>query len=316
MFRTLLRRSVFLGVLFALAAFAAGAQIGSPTGGRRGGLGASVTGDDAGKPKEYEIGGIDVVGNNFLDKDLLLAVTGLTPGQKIRVPGDDAIARAIRKLWKQELFADVRIDVSRIVNDKVFLTIVVDERPRVSRYNFPGIKPSEAKELKEKIGPMTNRVATEGMKTEAKVRIRKYFIDKGFGTVKVDVREKRDTTKVNSVSLSFFIDKGKKTHINQINFSGNEIASSSRLKRTFHGTKEMSRLTLHPDEDLSVYGNETKRSLSKYLRNFGFLSPSKTLDALDPYFRFKFFSGSKYNESKFEDDRQSLVDLLQFAWIP
>ncbi len=43
------------------------------------------------------------------------------------------------------------------------------------------------------------------------------------------------------------------------------------------------------------------------MKNFGFLSPTKTLDALDPYFRFKLFCGSKYNEQKFEDDKQSLI---------
>jgi hypothetical protein len=38
-----------------------------------------------------------------------------------------------------------------------------------------------------------------------------------------------------------------------------------------------------------------------------FLSPSKTLDALEPYFRFKLFASSKFNATKFEDDKQSLV---------
>ena len=34
---------------------------------------------------------------------------------------------------------------------------------------------------------------------------------------------------------------------------------------------------------------------------------SKTLDALDPYFRFKLFASSKFNQKKFDDDKQSLV---------
>ena len=138
------------------------------------------------------------------------------------------------------------------------------------------------------------------------MRIRKYFVDKGYGNTKVNVIQRKDTNKVNSVIVTFVIDKGQKTHINQINISGNEAAATSRLKRSFKGTKEMSRLTLHPEEDKSVY-SDTHRSFGKYMRNFGFLSPSKTLDALDPYFRFKLFSGSKFNESKYEEDKQSMI---------
>jgi outer membrane protein insertion porin family len=281
------------------------AQISMP-GNSKSGLGDMPANEPA-RPKEYEIGGVTVSGAQYLDQELLLAVAGIKIGDKVRLPGDDNLSRAIRQLWKQDLFSDVRIDITRFVGDKVFFDIVVEERPKLSRYNFRGIKKSEANDLKEKIGLMANRVVTDAVKKEAVVRIRKYFVDKGFGNVKVgEPRERKDTNKINSVILTFDIDKGAKTHINQINISGNEAATSARLKRTFHGTKEMSRLTLHPDEDKSVYSN-TKRSFSEYVKNFGFLSPSKTLDALDPYFRFKLFASSKYNEQKYEDDKQSVI---------
>ena len=89
------------------------AQI-NPEQGNRSGLGGEVgqTG-----PKEYEIGGITVSGLQYLDQDLLIAVSGLTQGSKVRLPGDDRIAHAIRLLWKQELFANVGIDITRVVGD-------------------------------------------------------------------------------------------------------------------------------------------------------------------------------------------------------
>ncbi len=306
MYRLLLR-SFLLVSCFVVVSPALRAQIGMPGGGgKKSALGGNPSAAEPARPKEYEIGGITVTGANFLDQDLLLAVAGIKAGDKVRLPGDDAIARAIRQLWKQDLFADARIDITRFAGDKVFLNIVVEERPKLSRYNFRGVKKGEATELKDKVGLMTSRVVTEAVKKEATVRVRKYFVDKGYGGVKVSVRERKDTTKVNAVILTFDIDKGPKTHINQINISGNQYALTSRLKRSFRGTKEMSRLTLHPDEDKSVYSN-TKRSFKTYVQNFGFLSLSKTQDALDPYFRFKLFSGSKYNEQKYEDDKQSLI---------
>lgn len=286
------------------------AQLGLSDNANKGGLGAmqgqNSASPDPEKPREYILGGITVTGARFLDEDLLLTVTGLTVGEKIKLPGDDNIARAIRNLWKQELFSNITVSVSKTIGDKVFLEFKVEERPRLSRYNFRGIKKGEAQELKDKIGLVKLRVVTEATKKEATVRIQKYFTEKGYGNVTVRVIEKPDTLAVNSIILTFDINKKNKTHINQINFAGNNIASDTRLKHTFKGTKEMARLSLYPADETSVYEPE-HRSFGKYVKNFGFLSLSKTLNALDPYFRYNFFSSSKYNAKKFEDDKQSLV---------
>lgn len=283
------------------------AQIAAPgSSGTRSGLGESVGAEEPARPKEYEIGGLKAQGAQFLDEDLVRAVTGLQIGQKLRLPYDDAVARAVRQLWKQNLFSDVRIDVERFVGDKVFLIIVVEEMPRLARWSFRGVRKSETTELKEKVQLKRNTVFTEAVQMEAEVRIKKYFVDKGYGNASVKTLTRKDTVSVNSLIATFDIVKGPKTHINQINISGNEAASTARLKRNFRGTKEMSRLTLHPDDDSSVYENR-ERDLSGYASSFGFLSPTKTLDALDPYFRFKLFSGSKFNETKYEEDKQTLI---------
>jgi outer membrane protein insertion porin family len=294
-----------------MAATAANAQIGTGGSGQQG-IGKMLqdqqrsTPAEPAKPKEYEIGGITVSGAQYLDEDLLLAVAGLNVGGKLRLPNDDQLGKAIRNLWKQDLFADVNITITRTVGDKVFLNIAVEERPRISRYNFRGVKKSETTELRDKINLVQTRVITDAVKKESIVRIQKYYVEKGYGNVKVRIRERPDSSKANSVMLTFDVEKGKKTHINQVNISGNERISEARLKRSLKGTKEMTRLTLHPDEDKSVY-DHGERSFGKYLRNFGFLSPTKTLDALDPYFRFKLFAASKFNEQKFEDDKQAIV---------
>ncbi len=187
----LLLRSFLLVSCFAFVTPVLRAQIGMPGGSSRSGLGGNVSASEPARPKEYEIGGITVTGANFLDQELLLAVAGLKAGDKVRLPGDDAIARAIRQLWKQDLFADVHIDITRFAGDKVFLNIVVEERPKLSRYNFRGVKKGEANELKDKVGLMASRVVTDAVKKEATVRVRKFFVDKGYGGVKVAVRERK-----------------------------------------------------------------------------------------------------------------------------
>jgi len=287
--------------LFICHPFLSQAQLGGSTAG-----GLKSSSGDISKPKEYELAGITTSGAKYLDADLLIAVTNLTVGEKLHLPNDEHIAKAIKALWKQELFSNVDITITKYIEDKVFINIAVEERPRLSRFNFRNIKASEAKEIKGKLSLVANKVVTEATKKEAVVRIKKYYTDKGFGRTQVTVLERNDSAAVNKVILTFVIDKGSKTHINQVNIVGEENASEARLKRTLKSTKEMTRFTLHPDDKTTVY-DVPKRSFKKYLREFGFLSPSKTLDALDPYFRFKLFTSSKYNEKKFDDDKQSLV---------
>jgi outer membrane protein insertion porin family len=270
------------------------------------GLSSLRQGADPSRPKEYELGGVTVTGAQYLDQDLLISVSNLIVGQKVRLPNDEGVSKAVRALWKQDLFSNINITVTRIIDDKIFLNIDVEERPRLSRYNFKNIKPGEAKELKSKVPLVSNKVVTDATLKESVERIRKHYVDKGFGRVQVSVSQKKDTLAVNKVMLTFFIDKGVKTHINAINISGAINATEARLKRTLKGTKEMSLITLHPQKALNTYGS-SHRSFGKYLRQFGFLSLSRTLDAMDPYFRFKFFASSKFNDTKFEDDKQSLI---------
>ena len=293
-------------IIFSLCFGVASAQLGGQGGGGISKM-MSQSGGEANRPVEYEIGGITTSGAKYLDADLLISVSNLSVGQRVRLPHDESIARAIKTLWKQELFSNVDIVITRFIDDKVFLNIVVEERPRLSRYNFRNIKPAEAKELKTKLGLVNNKVVTESTKKEAIVRIKKFYSDKGYGRTQVKVREKNDTGGVNKVILTFDVDKGSKTHINQINITGAENANEMRLKKALKGTKEMTRFTLHPDEDRSVYADK-KKSFSSYMKGFGFLSPTRTLAALDPYFRFKLFASSKFNESKYEEDKQSLLN--------
>jgi outer membrane protein insertion porin family len=301
------KRQGIISLLFCMLCITyAHAQIGGSGGGLNKMMQQSQGGSLDNRPREYELGGITVSGAKYLDADLLIAVTNLTVGQKIMLPNDEHIAKAIKALWKQELFSNVNITISKFIDDKVFLNIEVEERPRLSRYNFRNIKPSEAKELKTKLTLVSNKVVTEATKKESIVRIRKFYTDKGFGRAQVSVIERPDTGAINKVILTFVIDKGAKTHINEVTIVGEQATTDTRLKRTLKSTKEMTRLTLHPQEEESIY-KAPKRSFRKYMNQFGFLSPSKTLDALDPYFRFKLFSSSKYNPTKFDEDKQSLI---------
>jgi len=256
---------------------------------------------------EYVIGGIAISGSEYLDEELLISISGLTIGDKIKLPNDASIAKAIQNLWKQNLFANIEINESKIVGEKIFLDIHITERPRLSKYNFKGAKENDVKEIKEKIGLVKSKVITEATKQNAVEKIKKYFIEKGYSNIAVGVSEKKDTSLINMAILTFTINKGQKVKINQINIFGNENATTLKLKGNMKGSKEMARLSLKSANDESVLGiNQNRRK--EYFIGKGFFSLTKTLQLIDPYFRYKIFSASKFNAKKYEDDKQAIVE--------
>ena len=60
------------------------------------------------KPNDYIIKDITISGVKYLDKNILITLSGLTIQRQITIPGED-ITRAVEKLWKQGLFSDIKI---------------------------------------------------------------------------------------------------------------------------------------------------------------------------------------------------------------
>ncbi|MBC7830239.1 MAG: outer membrane protein assembly factor [Chitinophagaceae bacterium] len=259
-------------------------------------------------PKEYTIAGIKVIGTKHLDEQLLISISGITVGDKVVIPGGDNFSKAITNLWKQNLFANVHIFFTKLEGSNLFIEIEVTERPRLSKFFFKGIKKSEQDELQTKTGLIPGRVVTENVKRSAVEAIQKYYTDKGFQSATVNIQEQKDPTLPNSVNVTFFVSKGKKVRINQVSFYGNQNVNELKLKKQMKGTKEMTKITLFPSDEQSPYGANQPTKLNEYLGDMGFLSVSKTRDFLDPYFRFKLFSSAKFNQKKYEEDKEKVLE--------
>ena len=141
-------------------------------------------------PAKYKIRDIKVVGNENFDENLLLSLSTLNIGDEVAIPGGDNFAKAIRKLMDQNYFSDVSIYITDLVNNEIDVEIDVVERPRLSKFNFLGVKKSETDELSGKTGLTPNRVITENMKITAVEGIKKFYAEKGFQDVKVTIKEK------------------------------------------------------------------------------------------------------------------------------
>ncbi|HZF64791.1 MAG TPA: POTRA domain-containing protein [Chitinophagaceae bacterium] len=258
-------------------------------------------------PKEYTIRSIKVSGINYLDTAIVQSISGLQPGDKMMIPGSDAFSKAINNLWRQKLFSNIQIFITSMQDENIDLEISVQERPKLGSYKFVGVKKTEADELEKKAGLVKSTIITENTRRSAVESIKKFFAGKGYKNVQVRIEEKNDPSIANSNALIFHINKGNKVKVNEVNFYGNQQVSDLRLKKDMKGTKEMTKLTLSPSETISPYGTNEKPSFKEYVRNWGFLSLSKTKVLLDPYFRFKLFSSAKFDEKKYEEDKEKVL---------
>lgn len=147
------------------------------------------------------------------------------------------------------------------------------------------------------------------MKLSAVEAIRKFYYEKGFRNISISMSQDTIEGISNGVSLTFDINKGNKVKINSINFAGNEYVDDAKLRKQMKGTKEMPRLTFYPEFPKSPYGDTLKAtSFKSYLKDNGFLFGTKTLNVLNPYFRYNFFSAAKFNEIKYIEDKDKILD--------
>lgn len=259
-------------------------------------------------PQKYKVADIKVTGNKYFDQALLISVAGLNVGDEITIPGGDNFSKAINKLWAQNYFSDVALYITKLEGTDISLEINVTERPRLGNYVFKNISKSESDDLGPKTGLIKGRVVTENMKRTATDAIDKFYYDKGFRNVKINIDVQKDTGLENSVVLYFYISKGAKVKINQINFIGNTTVNALKLKKQMKGTKEMTRLTLYPAKDSGGLANPTHYTFSEYLSDKGYLTYSKTKLVLDPYVRLKLLSNAKFDEKKYEEDKEKVID--------
>ena len=179
----------------------------------------------------YELGGITVKGAHFSDEKAVIALSGLQVGDKLEIPGAQ-IGQAIKALWKQELFNDVKIYVARKVGTVAFLEIEVEEAIRFSSYSIKGIRKKEQEKLKEHI----NKHIRPGERWNLnKANIIKqslygYFQEAGYAFAEINIEEQLIGQR-NELKLLIQIDKGAKQKIHRIHFVGNNKVSGHKLRK-------------------------------------------------------------------------------------
>ena len=194
---------------------------------------------DYNNPKKYIVGGVRLEGNEHFSPEQVLQLSSLQEGMEVTVPSEE-MTNIVRRLWAQRFFDDVSIAIDSLVptRDTAYFKISIIERPRVSRWTFSGVKSGEEKELQERLNFRRGGEFSEYVAKTSTDIIKRYYKEKGFNNVKVDVNTKRDTVIKSAIRVQFAVDRGEKVKIKTITFNGADNVKESKLVRSMKKTRD------------------------------------------------------------------------------
>ncbi|MBR0110704.1 MAG: outer membrane protein assembly factor BamA [Bacteroidales bacterium] len=194
---------------------------------------------DYARPREYFVAGVTVEGNTVFSSDQIIQVSGLRKGVKVGVPSDD-IADVISRLWAQRYFEDVSIAVDSLTagRDSAYFKIIVRERPRVSRWDFTGVRTGEKKDLQERLNLRRGGEYSEYIASASSDIIKRFYAEKGFLNAEVTPEVVRDSVVKNAIRVTFKVDRKERVRIKTINFEGADGEISDwKLAKSMKKTK-------------------------------------------------------------------------------
>jgi outer membrane protein insertion porin family len=188
------------------------------------------------KGNEYILKEVSVSGLKNFNEQTVITYTGLKEGQKIRIPGEE-ISAIISKLWKLDLFSDINFYLTNVKNGEASIQIDIIELPTLSEFKITGLKKSKIETIVSETELKKGKKITENfIKTTKNYIVNKYKKD-GFLNTKVSINILPDSSEVNFSKMLIKVDLGDRVKIDQINFTGNEVTKSSKLKKKMKKTK-------------------------------------------------------------------------------
>jgi outer membrane protein insertion porin family len=174
------------------------------------------------------ISGIDVVGNQRIDPETILAYTPVNIGDAVT---NADLNSTLTRLFQTNLFQDIDI---ALVGDRMVIT--VDENPIINRISLEGNDVLKDEQLLEFLGIKPRRVFTRKLALEAKQTLIEIYRQSGryAATIEPKIIELPDKR----VDLVFEIDEGPLVKIKKIKFIGNESFSDRALRSVIQSREE------------------------------------------------------------------------------
>lgn len=187
----------------------------------------------------FEIANVSVEGNTYSETKAIIARSGLEVGKSIQIPSN-AIPKAMKALWKMELFSDVQILKERTTEDLVFLKIIVKEQARLGALHIKGVKKTQLEALEQLVRPHLQKGAalTNHKKKTAIKLIQQYYTEKGFADATVRSEQIPSIRLAHGHDLTLVVDPGKRSKIADIVIRGNHAVKTSKILRLMGSKKK------------------------------------------------------------------------------
>jgi len=267
---------------------------------------------DYANSKEYIIRKLTVeTPSTSLNKKVVLQLCGLAEGQKIKVPGED-ISGAVDRLWKEQVFTNIKIYHTSIESGFIDLVIYLEEKPRLSRFSIRGVKKSEADDLYEHLKPMLhqNAVVTDYLKKNVEHYIKDFYADKNYFDTRVEFEMKTDTIKLmpeGSLLMRITVDKRNKVKVGRITVEGNEHVRLTKIRRAFKESMyEKSRFDVW--KDLGDWITGKKKIKEDTINDVDFFG--QVIEYFRNSVRINIFTSSKYNKYAVPGTEDDVIDLF------
>ncbi len=179
--------------------------------------------------------GVSVEGNETTDANMVRLSTGLTPGTEVTGEG---FQQAIRQLWRLELFSDIQILLDRELGDGVYITIHLEEYPRLETVELKGNDKLKKSEINEIINLYSGQIISPGLLNRSKNKLLEKYHEKGYLLAEIDIDTFVSETDTNRVIVRFDFNEGNEVQVKKIRFYGNTAFDDGKLRDQFEETKE------------------------------------------------------------------------------
>ncbi len=217
--------------------------------------------------------GISLTGNKTADASVIRLSSGLHVGQEIAW---EDIQSAVKQLWALSIFKDVRIVLDRRTSEGLYLTIQVEEYPKLEKVEIKGNKKLKKEDIEKEISFFRGQVISPSQVTQAKRKVLKKYAEKGYTLAQID--HELVPSEADRMILRFDITEGRKVQIKVIAFHDNAMFKDGKLRRQMKKTKE-DRWYRGADFDREKYAEDKEKVLGFY-RNKGYRDAEIVRDSL------------------------------------
>ena len=167
---------------------------------------------------------------------------------------EELLTEDLKSLYKDTgFFSELQVDVKPFEDGGLEVVYKVVESPKISGINIIGNENLGTGKLKDEITLRPSEIYSDRHRWESERALRQLYHEKGYYLVGIQTHLGDIDTDENTVQVTFEINEGPRVRIEEINFIGNELVSSSTLRKKLktRSGKPFDQ-TLFEEEDLSL----------------------------------------------------------------